>query len=796
MMLVRLAPVCVCFFLLFLLARIAAGRDLIHRDWRLSWIFATLGTGVFFVLIAEIAGAFESLDGLTVALAWIGLDGALAGLIGWKLRGDFIALASAGAEKAGLLLTDRDWNVDRASRCLYGAGLGFALFLGVISLQAPAFIWDCKTYHVPRVLNWIQNKSLRPFPTSDIRRVAYAPGAEIASTMLELLDGSDRPINLPSWFSVITSAILAGFVTELLIKLYSERTGREWPREKAVMAGAFAFLLVLTIPEGLFQAISTENDFIAAMWNLSLACLAVLFLREPANLFYGAGIGLSVALGLCAKVTTFISATPFLFGIFALLAGRRFYPPALKLGIVLVVAVALVNVPWWMRNERVFGHFLGPVSVQEANVNPSFGPARGLANIFRNLCLYTSTPSPLLTQGLNSALRTLVACTGRPLDDPTAIVPYQDGRFTLHFAFQGPAVIGNGDGFGNVQAWLILGAALIIAAFPLRNALGFYAAAVGLGFCLSCVYLRWHLWIFRLHITYFVLAMPLVAFAFAALARRAWIFLLAAVCLVNAALVLIFNTQYPIYAPLLKLTREQHQFGSNLHMYPAFVAVAEDIIARGSTNVLLKSETYNFDYGLWLCLHNRGYDGAIQEFLVQNETGALSHWNIDAQTAAVFIGSLPPKELVQIGGPARPLLEVQYGGRDSALMALFPSAFPGNWVRLLGTNNQAEMSFTLPGANGIGTNKPAVIQFLGRPVDRDNVPLTNNVLRLILGNQAGDFDLRSGSVEASISVTQSAFAIKAQLLKPVPPPEQPAYISDPHLSWTWSRKLDPAAKDK
>src|SRR6202034_1130858 len=114
----------------------------------------------------------------------------------------------------------------------------------------------------------------------------------------------------------------------------------------------------------------------------------------------------------------------------------------------LLVTFALLNGPWWMRNDRVFGQFLGPVSVNAANVNASFSPDRGLANIFRNLSLYTATPSPGVTKALDSAFGLLVRCTGRPLDDPDCIVPYQDGRFTLHFAFPGAAEIGNGDGFG------------------------------------------------------------------------------------------------------------------------------------------------------------------------------------------------------------------------------------------------------------------------------------------------------------------------------------------------------------
>jgi len=325
MLVVKLAPVWVCFLLCFLLAWIAARRNHIARDWRLYWIFAALANGFFQVLIAEVAGAFHSLDRATVAAAWMEVDAALACLIGWKFRGDILELSLG---KRLVEAREAFHGQPGAARLMWAAGLALAVFLGGISLQAPTFMWDSQAYHAARILHWLQDKSLRPFPTSDIRRVAFDPGAEIASATLYLLDGSDRPINLPSWFSVITSAILAAFLTELLAELFCQRTGRQWPPDKVRLAAAFSFLLVLTIPEGLIQAISTENDFLAAMCNLSLACLTILFLRQPDNLFYAAAIGLSLALGICTKATTFISAAPFLLGAFGLLAWRRFFRPA------------------------------------------------------------------------------------------------------------------------------------------------------------------------------------------------------------------------------------------------------------------------------------------------------------------------------------------------------------------------------------------------------------------------------------------------------------------------------------
>ena len=795
MLVLWLAPVWVCFLLCFLLARIAAGRNRILRDWRLYWILATLAAGVFVVLNAEIASAFDSLDRITIALLWTGVDAALFWLIAWKFGADaekmaLMALKGGWLHQIGWKFRDRASGLDRTTRWLYGSGAGLGLFLGVIALEAPTFIWDCKTYHVPRILNWVQDKNLRPFPTNDIRRVAYDPGAEIASTTLYLLDGSDRPINLPSWFSVITSAILASFVTGLLAKLFGERTGKEWPQEKVRLAAAFSFLLVLTIPEGLFQAISTENDFVAAMWNLSLACMTLLFLREPDNLYYAAAIGLSLALGVCTKATSFVSATPFLAGAFVLLAWRRFHGQALKLAAIIVVAFVLINAPWMMRNYHVFGRVLGPANVSAANVNPSFAPNRVLANILRNLSLYTPTPSATVTEVLNNIVRALVFCTGRPLEDPTSTVPYLDSGQPFPFFLQGPAVLAYGEGWGNVHAWLMLGALLIILGFPLRNALGFHSAAVCLGFCLSCAYLRWHPWLFRYHLTYFVLAMPVVAIALATTTRRVFTLLLALLCVANAALVLISNPLYPVSALFLKFDREENQFAANRQLHPAYAALAEDIIDRGCTQVLLNCDAYTFDYGLWVCLQDRGYAGTIREFLVQNETASLSRWEITPGTAMVFIGNdRANNPQATAAGRALPLLEIGY--HYAFLTARFPSPFPGKWTRLLGPDNHAEFLFELSGVKGIGPDKPAEVYFTCNPVDHDGLPLTNNALRLVIGNSVNDIDLRTGPVRAGAIATQPELAVEAFLLGPVSPEKYPFYLADPQISGKWKQESPP-----
>jgi hypothetical protein len=323
----------------------------------------------------------------------------------------------------------------------------------------------------------------------------------------------------------------------------------------------------------------------------------------------------------------------------------------------------------------------------------------------------------------------------------------------------------------------------------MRNALGFYALAICAGFFLLCSYLRWQPWLFRYHITYFVLAMPLVAIAFVSCVRSAFIAALAALCMVNSILILGFNTGYPVYAPFLKLTREQHQFGSNQNLRRPYIALAEDILRRGCTNVLLDCETYNFDYGLWVCLKDRGYLGTITEFMVTNQTAPLIEPDVTSKTAMVFIGNIPPNRLAEdIDGRMQPLLEVVYLGYFGNVAAQYPSTFPGKWCRLLGPENSAELSFTLSQTDAITPDKPAKFEFSCKPVSSDGLPLTNNVLRLAVDNHVGDVDLRTRTIDLTAIATQPSAVIRTVLLDPLPTNSYPAYLSDMKLSWDWAKK--------
>ena len=81
-------------------------------------------------------------------------------------------------------------------------GLSFMIALGgmgivvlatlLIAVSAPPNNWDSMTYHMSRVVHWIQNSSVNHYPTHIDRQLWLNPWAEFAITHFQMLSGGDN----------------------------------------------------------------------------------------------------------------------------------------------------------------------------------------------------------------------------------------------------------------------------------------------------------------------------------------------------------------------------------------------------------------------------------------------------------------------------------------------------------------------------------------------------------------------------------------------------------------------------
>jgi hypothetical protein len=119
----------------------------------------------------------------------------------------------------------------------------------LIALASPPGTWDSQSYHLPRIEHWIQNGSLAFYRTAIDRQLTMPSLAELLILQLRLLSGGDRLDNLVQWLAGAGSVYLVG---RIALALGGSRRGV-----------AFARVVATTLPIGILESSSTQNDLVA-----------------------------------------------------------------------------------------------------------------------------------------------------------------------------------------------------------------------------------------------------------------------------------------------------------------------------------------------------------------------------------------------------------------------------------------------------------------------------------------------------------------------------------------------------
>ena len=138
------------------------------------------------------------------------------------------------------------------NKILFGAIvfiLGATFFTAIVY---PPNTVDSMTYHMPRVLHWINNQNVSFYPTDITRQNYLMPLAEFAIMHLQVLTSSDCFANLVQWVSFLVLISLGAVVAEEL-----------GLNKKLQLLTA---LIVATLPMAILQASSTQNDLVVSVF--------------------------------------------------------------------------------------------------------------------------------------------------------------------------------------------------------------------------------------------------------------------------------------------------------------------------------------------------------------------------------------------------------------------------------------------------------------------------------------------------------------------------------------------------
>jgi hypothetical protein len=568
----------------FLILFLAWSRQL--RSAPEAFLTAAAAWGAILMVITEVLSRFDWITRNGLIAAWIIASIAAFALVRCAPRRG----SSPSNEKL-------DW----LSRSIIWFLAIVSLLLGIVALIGPPNSFDAMTYHLPRVIHWIQDRNVEFYPVQSydpvlnpleyygaqqVRQLTMAPGAEYIILNLQAITGGERWSAMPQWFAYVGCLIGVWTLTGTF------GGGRR--------ACALASLFAGTLPMACLQAVSTQNDLVCAFWTI---CFVWLIWRGN-SWFHVFLCGISLGLALLTKATAYIYAAPFALGWLAFLLVRRPRRPAARLAIVGGLAV-LLNLPTYCRNYQFNQTLLGNSDHDLPYSNAAITAGGTVSNLIRNTALEIAFPPGAAGRAVESGSRQLDRLLGQNPDDQDTTFPFT--RFDL----SNVNYLEEDSTPSPLHVVLIIVAAFGIR--PIGRPAMLHLAAIAIAYVLLCAYLRWQPWHARLHMALFMLASPCVGMV---MARWKDFLAAGAVALLGtSALILItFNARHPLTGPqtIFNTDRDSRRFIERPLLLASFRQVAD--AAKGCRQVGLIFSDDEWEYPLDIMLKEQDPEVRIETY--------------------------------------------------------------------------------------------------------------------------------------------------------------------------------------
>ena len=462
------------FFSTLLLAFAGTGR----YGLRQSFVYAATIYTLCLVLATELFSIWNILIFEVLLVFWTGTT-TISVLYFWFHGNRQVVLQTLNAS----------WARVRVSRALWAVVLVWSVVLAIAVIYPPNN-WDSMSYHMARVPSWIQQGSINFFPTATLQQLHQPPLAEWNILHLQILSGGDRFANTVQWLALVGCGLGASLIASEL--------------KQPFRVQVLALVIAATLPMGLLQGASTQNDLVVSFWLLAFVLFALQYLRKPTvgrMSFCGLALGFALLTkGTAYAVAPLLAAMLLLYGIIHTQGAR----PRMKLAsaVVVILAIALLlNSSHWARNWGLFRH---PWPSDQRNYNVEVNVSIVWSNLVRHAALHLGVPSDRINAITLDIIRGIL---GDLIDIPEATWPNQSLRiaFSKHEDYAGNFL------HFWVLAVSLLGIVLFRRRFQFSTPTVYLALAIVLGALFYSSILRWDLWASRRHTTLFMLGAPIAA---------------------------------------------------------------------------------------------------------------------------------------------------------------------------------------------------------------------------------------------------------------------------------------------
>jgi hypothetical protein len=481
---------------------------------------------------------------------------------------------------------------------LFAFSLIFLLLL-VIVLIAPPNNTDSLLYHMSRVMHWAQDKSIAHYPVGFEPQLTNPIGAELVILQLRLLWGNDQLASLPQWLSLILCAIAVSL-------------GAKWlgsgPKGQ-LAAAAFA----ISIPMGLLQATSTQNDYVTALWLIIMIVFVLFATQSEPSWVEILSISAALGLGLLTKGTFYPYAVPW--GIWLVIHWIKQRKPVafLKRSLVVVLVVFVLNVGYWMRNFITYGGPLGPAQWVSTMTSADKGLKPVASNLVKNIALNLATPST----SINNTIVGFIRSTFQAFD-PDVV------NFQLYWRWNHEDIAGNPIHLLMVIILVAVIIRLVVSRRLKMKPLAWYALAASFSFIIFTLVSHFDQYGVRYQLPLMVIWAPAFGFVIFCLRKR-WLVPLAIVSFFLISLpYVIFNSTRPLIAikngpepyaihplPGTETTQSSSIFIADQQMllfvnWPdlmkPYAEITTDIRDSGCKQVGLRIDSHDLEYTFWWLL--------------------------------------------------------------------------------------------------------------------------------------------------------------------------------------------------
>jgi 4-amino-4-deoxy-L-arabinose transferase-like glycosyltransferase len=553
--------------------------------WRDRFLRAAVAFGLTVVLTTELLSAFSLLRRGPLIVAW-----SVAVLLGlqraWRSR--------RPAPWSGLLLP-----ADAIVMIAVAGCLAIVVATGLTAAFSPPNSTDAMAYHMPRVVYWAEQASVRFFPTAYLNQIMLQPMAEYWMLNGYLLSGGDWFVNFGQWFASLACMIGVSAVAELL--------------GARIRGQAIAALFCATLPAGILAASGAKNDYVMAMWAVAAVYFALRLRTNPRTIdavFLGAAVGLA----LFTKATAYLFLPwPIAAALFGMWRERR---QAARLVAIAAACALAVNLPHYSRNWEFSGSVMGFDSAQGDGLyrwrNETFGWKQTVSNIMRHASEQLGARSNRWNQGVYDFVLTAHRRLGMDVNDPATTERWS--------TFQPPLNANHETNANNRWHLLLLAVVASVLAWralPVSGAhdrrRAIYALSLVLGFVVFCAYLKWIPFTARYQLPLFVLGAPLAAvveeFGWRRGSGQSWwlrpVWIQLVVCLFllsGARLPALQNWVRPLEGPrsVLRVRRDDQYFADMTHWdnRAAYLAAAATLEGSACRTIGIDIQNLQLEYPL------------------------------------------------------------------------------------------------------------------------------------------------------------------------------------------------------